>query len=165
MWVGMKGILGKLAGETDKGMATLRTQNGEMISNSKGKRAVLAEHNRKPRTLTTNKSTRRTGSLALKVRSSWHIFALRNKRVEDNLIVDCHGIWLERVHANASHFWMLSTHNEGTPSDGWLWDTHTPTASCSAASSFDCQSTWSVDSWRKPTAEQLTLFVHLCMGM
>ena len=32
MWVGMKGIPGKQAGEADTGIATLRAQNGKMVS-------------------------------------------------------------------------------------------------------------------------------------
>ena len=31
----------------DKGIATLRAQNGKMVSSSKGKREVLVEHYRK----------------------------------------------------------------------------------------------------------------------
>ena len=38
VWVGIKGILGKRAGEADTGIATLRAQNGKMISSPKGKR-------------------------------------------------------------------------------------------------------------------------------
>ena len=37
MWVGIKRILGKQAGEADTGKATLRAQNGKMASSSKGK--------------------------------------------------------------------------------------------------------------------------------
>ena len=37
MWVGIKGILGKQAGEADTRIATLRAQNGKMVGNSKGK--------------------------------------------------------------------------------------------------------------------------------
>ena len=44
MWVGIKGILGKQAGEADTGISTLRAQNGQMVSSSKGKREVLVEH-------------------------------------------------------------------------------------------------------------------------
>ena len=56
MWVGIKGILGKQAGEADAGIATLRVQNGKMISSSKGKREVLVEHYRKLGTPTTNEN-------------------------------------------------------------------------------------------------------------
>ena len=34
MWVGIKGILGKQAGEADTGIATLRAQNGKIVSSS-----------------------------------------------------------------------------------------------------------------------------------
>ena len=44
MWVRIKGILGKQAGEADTGIATLRAQNGKMVSSSKGKGGVLVEH-------------------------------------------------------------------------------------------------------------------------
>ena len=54
MWVAIKGILGKRAGEADTGIATLREQNGKMVSSSKGKREVLVEHHRKLGTPTTN---------------------------------------------------------------------------------------------------------------
>ena len=47
MWIGIKGILGKQAGEADTGIATLRAQNGKMVSSSKEKRGVLVEHYRK----------------------------------------------------------------------------------------------------------------------
>ena len=56
MWVGIKGILGKQAGEADTGIATLRAQNGIMVSSSKGKREVLVEHYRKLGTPTTNET-------------------------------------------------------------------------------------------------------------
>ena len=56
MWVGIKGILGKQAGEADTGIATLRAQNGKMVSSSKGKREVLVEHYRKLGTPTTNEN-------------------------------------------------------------------------------------------------------------
>ena len=56
MWVGTKGILGKQAGEADTGIATLRAQNGIMVSSSKGKREVLVEHYRKLGTPTTNET-------------------------------------------------------------------------------------------------------------
>ena len=36
MWVGIKGIVGKQAGEADTGIATFRAQNGNIISDSKG---------------------------------------------------------------------------------------------------------------------------------
>lgn len=38
MWAGIKGILGKEAGETDKGITTLRAQKGNMVSSSNGNR-------------------------------------------------------------------------------------------------------------------------------
>ena len=41
MWVGIKGILGQQAGEADTGLATLRAQNGKLVSSSKAKREVL----------------------------------------------------------------------------------------------------------------------------
>ena len=41
MWLGINGILGKRAGEADTGIATLRAQNGKIVSSSKGKREVL----------------------------------------------------------------------------------------------------------------------------
>ena len=44
MWLGIKGIIGNRAGKIDNGIATLRAQNGKMVSSSKGKREVLAEH-------------------------------------------------------------------------------------------------------------------------
>ena len=48
MWLGIKGIIGNRAGKIDNGIATLRAQNGKMVSSSKGKREeVLAEHYRK----------------------------------------------------------------------------------------------------------------------
>ena len=56
MWVGIKRILGKQAGEADTGIATLRAQNGIMVSSSKGKREVLVEHYRKLGTPTTNET-------------------------------------------------------------------------------------------------------------
>ena len=56
MRVGIKGIMGKQAGEADTGIATLRAQNGKTVSCSKGKRKVLVEHYRKLRTPTTNKT-------------------------------------------------------------------------------------------------------------
>ena len=46
MWVGIKGILGLQAGEADTGIATLRSQNGKIVSSSKGKREVPVEHYR-----------------------------------------------------------------------------------------------------------------------
>ena len=36
MWVGIKGIISKRAGKTDKGIATLRAKNGKMVSGSRG---------------------------------------------------------------------------------------------------------------------------------
>ena len=57
MCVGIKGILGKQAGEADTGIATLRAQNGKVVSISKRKREVLAEHYRKLG-LPTKRSTR-----------------------------------------------------------------------------------------------------------
>ena len=56
MWVGIKGILGQQAGEADAGTATLRAQNDKMVSGSKGKREVLAEHYRKLGTPTANET-------------------------------------------------------------------------------------------------------------
>ena len=49
MWVGIKGIISKRAGKTDKGIATLRAKNGnKMVSSSREKREALAvEHYRK----------------------------------------------------------------------------------------------------------------------
>ena len=47
MWVGIKGIISKRAGKTDKGIATLRAKNGKIVISSKGKRGVLLEHYRK----------------------------------------------------------------------------------------------------------------------
>ena len=44
MWVGIKGMIRKQAGKMDNGIATLRAQNGKMVSSSKGKRDVLVEH-------------------------------------------------------------------------------------------------------------------------
>ena len=40
-------MLGKQAREAGTGIATLRAQNGKMVSGSKGKREVLVEHYRK----------------------------------------------------------------------------------------------------------------------
>ena len=56
MWVGIKGMLGKQAGEADTVIATLRAQNGKIVSSSKGKRDVLVEHYRKVGTPTTNET-------------------------------------------------------------------------------------------------------------
>ena len=47
MWLGINGIMGQQAGEVDTEISTLRTQNGKMVSSSKGKREVLVEHYRK----------------------------------------------------------------------------------------------------------------------
>ena len=44
MWFGIKGIAGNRAGKIDNGRATLRAQNGKMVSSSKGKREVLVEY-------------------------------------------------------------------------------------------------------------------------
>ena len=45
MWSGMKGILGKQAGEADTGIiATSRAQNGKIVSSSSGEREVLVVH-------------------------------------------------------------------------------------------------------------------------
>ena len=49
-------MLIKSPGEADTGIATLRAQNGEMVSSSKGKREALVEHYRKLETPTTNKT-------------------------------------------------------------------------------------------------------------
>ena len=46
LWLGIKGIIGNRAGKIDNGIATLRAQNGIMVS-TKGKREVLVEHYRK----------------------------------------------------------------------------------------------------------------------
>ena len=59
MWVGIKGILGQQAGKTDTGIATLRAQNGKMVSRSKGKRGVLVKHYRKLGMPTANENIRR----------------------------------------------------------------------------------------------------------
>ena len=56
MWVGIQGILGQQAGEADTGIATLRAQNGKMVSSSKGKREVLVKHHRKLGTPTVNET-------------------------------------------------------------------------------------------------------------
>ena len=47
-------ILGQQVGEDDAGRATLRAQNGKMVSSSKGKREVLVEHYRKLTEVTNN---------------------------------------------------------------------------------------------------------------
>ena len=47
MWLGTKGIIENRAGKIDNGIATLRAQNGKVVSSSKGKREVLVEHYRK----------------------------------------------------------------------------------------------------------------------
>ena len=47
MWVGIKGILGKQAGEAGTGAATLRAQKGNVVRSLKGKREMLVEHYRK----------------------------------------------------------------------------------------------------------------------
>ena len=44
LWLGIKGIIGNLAGKIDNGIATLRAPNGKMVGSSKGKREVLVEH-------------------------------------------------------------------------------------------------------------------------
>ena len=54
MWVGIRGIISKRAGKTDKGIATLRANNGKIVSSSRGKREVLEEHHRKLGTPKTN---------------------------------------------------------------------------------------------------------------
>ena len=56
MWVGMKEVLGQQADEAGRGIATLRAQNGKMVSSSKGKREVLVEHYRKLGTPTANET-------------------------------------------------------------------------------------------------------------
>ena len=56
MWVGIKGILGQQAGEADTGIATLRAQNGKMVSCSKEKREALAAQYLKLGTLTANET-------------------------------------------------------------------------------------------------------------
>lgn len=55
LWVGIKGILGKQAGEADKGIATLRAQKCKMIRRLNGRREVPVENYRKLGTPTTNK--------------------------------------------------------------------------------------------------------------
>lgn len=47
-------VSGKEAEHTEKGVATLRAQNGKMVGILKGEREVLAEHNRKLGTPTTS---------------------------------------------------------------------------------------------------------------
>ena len=44
MWVGMKGVLDKQAGEADATIPTLRAQNSITASSSRGKREVLVDH-------------------------------------------------------------------------------------------------------------------------
>ena len=56
MRVGIKGILGQQAGKADTGIATLRAQNGKMVSRSKGKREVHVEHYLKRGTPTANEA-------------------------------------------------------------------------------------------------------------
>ena len=56
VWVEIKLILGKQAGEAGTSIATLRTQSGKMVSSSKGGAKVLLEHYRKRGTPTTNDS-------------------------------------------------------------------------------------------------------------
>ena len=56
MWVGIKRILGQQAGEADTEVATLRAQNGKMVSSSMGKREVPVEHYREVGTPTDNKT-------------------------------------------------------------------------------------------------------------
>ena len=47
MWVAITEVMGNQAGKMDKGIATLRAQNGKMVISSKGKREGLVEHCRK----------------------------------------------------------------------------------------------------------------------
>ena len=48
MWVGIKGVISKRAGNTDKGISTLIAKNGnKIVSRSRGKGEVLVEHYRK----------------------------------------------------------------------------------------------------------------------
>ena len=54
MWVGIKGIISKREGKTDKSIATLGAKNGKMVSSSRGEREVLLEHYRKLGTPQTN---------------------------------------------------------------------------------------------------------------
>ena len=77
MWVGIKGILGKQAGEADTGIATFRTQNGKMASSSNGKREVLVvEHYRKLRTHTAAKrSTQSSRRKSTRGESRTYIYA------------------------------------------------------------------------------------------
>ena len=44
MWVGMKGILDKRAGEADATIATLKAQHGITASSLKGRRELLVAH-------------------------------------------------------------------------------------------------------------------------
>lgn len=44
MGVGIKGIMGNKAGQTDKGISTLLELSGKMFSSSKGVREVLEGH-------------------------------------------------------------------------------------------------------------------------
>ena len=56
MWVGIKGNLGKRAGEVKNGLATLKPQDGKMVSSSKEKKGVLVVRYWKLGTPTTNKA-------------------------------------------------------------------------------------------------------------
>ena len=47
MWIGIKRILSKRAGKTDKGIVTLRAKDVKRVSSSRGEREVLVEHHRK----------------------------------------------------------------------------------------------------------------------
>ena len=47
MVIGIEEMIGNRAGKIDNEIATLRVQNGKMVSSSKGKREVLVEHYRK----------------------------------------------------------------------------------------------------------------------
>ena len=56
MWVGIKWILGRQAGEADTGIATSRAPNGKLVSGSTGKKEALAERYRKLGTPTANET-------------------------------------------------------------------------------------------------------------
>ena len=60
--------MGNQAGKMDKGIATLRAQNGKMVSSSKGKRDVLVEHYRK---LGTPKPSTKFGTELEKEINTW----------------------------------------------------------------------------------------------
>ena len=81
MWVGIKGIMGNQAGKMDKGIATLRAQNGKMVSSSKGKREVPVEHYRKLGSSTRNSRKKATcGQRRIEGRENGRIVARKNCR-------------------------------------------------------------------------------------